>query len=385
MISVGMDVHVRNSVLNAEDSNGRVLARGRCGNTMLELGSLLRPAERQAKATGERIRVVMESTTNSRAVQHLLTQYGREAGIDLTAEVLHARKLRIIAESVNKCDRIDTKVLTELARSNLRLPCCYLPDDEEFALREHLRARGDLVRMRTMLKNRVHAVLHRRGILAPRGDLFGKAGRSFLAQVQIDEAGRSILDRYLAAMDDIDRLVDQSTVSLQQVSHQARWSKPAALLQTIPGIGLLTALTILAELGDRTRFHSRAAVANYAGLVPRQRSSDQRSWSGGITHQGPAHLRAMLGEAAWMAMPRVPAYRALFERIERKKGKGTAIVAVARRMLEDSWTLLQKDEAFRYVPAPVGHADGKGESHVGQPREPSSMVAGAQADSSVAG
>ena len=96
MIHVGMDVHVRNSVLNAKDAEGQVLARGRCQNTMFELATLLAPVERRARVTGEAIRVVMESTTNSRAIQRFLTQYGREAGIDLTAEVLHARKLRII-------------------------------------------------------------------------------------------------------------------------------------------------------------------------------------------------------------------------------------------------------------------------------------------------
>ncbi len=101
MIHVGADVHIRNSVLNVKDEDGQVLARGRCGNTMLELGGFLAPFERRSKATGEPIRVVMESTGNSRAIQRLLTQYGREAGIDLTAEVLHARKLRVIAESVN--------------------------------------------------------------------------------------------------------------------------------------------------------------------------------------------------------------------------------------------------------------------------------------------
>jgi len=86
---------------------------------MLELGAFFAPLERRAKSTGETIRVVMESTTNARAIQRLLTQYGREAGIDLTAEVLHARKLRVIAESVNKCDRVDANILTELSRSNL--------------------------------------------------------------------------------------------------------------------------------------------------------------------------------------------------------------------------------------------------------------------------
>ena len=148
MIHVGMDVHIRNSVLNAKDADGQALARGRAGNTMLDVGAFFAPLERRAKATGESIRVLMESTGNSRAIQRLLTQYRREAGIDLTAEVLNARKLRVIAESVNQCDRVDADILTELSRSNLKLPTCYLPDDEEFALREHLRARSDLVRIR---------------------------------------------------------------------------------------------------------------------------------------------------------------------------------------------------------------------------------------------
>ena len=86
MIHVGVDVHIRNSVLNAKDEDGQALARGRCGNTMLELSGFFAPLERRSKATGESIRVVMESTGNSRAIQRLLTQYGREAGIDLTAE-----------------------------------------------------------------------------------------------------------------------------------------------------------------------------------------------------------------------------------------------------------------------------------------------------------
>lgn len=385
MIHVGMDVHVRNSVLNAKDAAGQVLARGRCGNTMLELGTFLSPVERRAKATGEAIRVVMESTTNSRAIQRLLTRYGREAGLDLTVEVLHARKLRIIAESVNKCDRVDTNILTELSRSNLKLPTCYIPDDDEFALREHLRARTDLVRMRTMLKNRVHAVLHRRGILAPSGNLFTQSGRRFLKQLDLDEAGRAILERFLVAMDQIDLAIVESTTSLKELMRRPRWAKPAALLQTMPGIGLITALTILAELGDTTRFHSRAAVANYAGLVPRQRSSDQKSWSGGITRRGPTHLRAVLGEAAWTASSRVPAYRSLFERVACKKNKLVAITAVARRMLEDAWTMLQKDEAFRYVPTPVSNADGPMDSRVGQPFGPGTAVEGAKVDSSVAG
>ncbi len=353
MITVGMDVHVRNSYLHVTDDAGNVMRRGRCKNTMMDLVEFLGPIEREAAERGELVRAVLECTTNSRAIQRMLIEYGRAAGIDLTAEVLDARKIRIIAESVCKCDRLDAKVLGELARSKLKLPVCYMLDDDEFALREHLRARNDLVRMRTMLKNRVHAVLHRRGILAPTADMFTKAGRAFLAQLDLDEAGRTILDRYLETMDQIHRAIDESTASLKELMRRPRWAKPAALLQTMPGIGLITALTILAELGDLKRFRSRAAVANYAGLVPIVRESNQKHYSGGISHRGSNHLRAVLTEAAWMAVPRVPVYRHLFERVERKKNKASAIVAVARRMLEDAFTLLIRVEAFLYVAVSV--------------------------------
>ena len=380
MIFVGTDAHYRNSFVHASGADGQVLARGRCGNTLLETARLWAPIERQAAAGREAIRVVMESTTNSRAIRNLLLQYGQQAGLDLTVQVLHARKLRIIAESVTKCDKLDAQVLCDLSRCDLKLPVCYMPDDEEFALREHLRARGDLVRMRTMLKNRVHAVLHRRGILTPTGDLFGKAGRTFLEQVSLDEAGRTILQRFLNTIEQLEAMIAESTASLKELARQPRWAKPAALLQTIPGVGLITALTILAELGDWRRFRSRAAVSNYAGLVPRLRASNEKCWSGGITHQGSSHLRAMLIEAAWMAVEKVPVYRSLFQRVEYKAGKKTAIVAVAREMLEDAFTMLRKDEAFRYVAAPVMPASAA--SQVGPPvkerirRSAESSVAG---------
>lgn len=276
---------------------------------------------------------------------------------------------------------LDAKVLGELARANLKLPVCYMPDDDEFALREYLRARSDLVRMRTMLKNRVHAVLHRRGILAPTADMFTRVGRAFLTQLDLDEAGRTILDRYLETMDQIRRAVDESTPSLKELLRQPRWSKSAALLMTMPGIGLITALTILAELGDLKRFRSRAAVANYAGLVPIVRDSNQKHYSGGISHRGSNHLRAVLGEAAWMAVPRVPVYRHLFDRVERKKNKVTAIVAVARRMLEDAFTLLIRDEAFRYVAVSVADTS----QQVGTVTPARESRSGRKAASSVAG
>lgn len=354
MIFVGMDAHLRNSFFEGADRDGRRLARGRRANIAGELTSFCQELLRAVGGELPPLRVVLESTSNSRALQQRMRTCAGEAGFDeIAVDVLDARKLRIIAESVCKCDALDARVLNQLARANLKLPTCYMPDDEEFALREHLRARGDLVRMRTMIKNRIHAVLHRRGILLPKGGLFTRDGRKFLEEVELDEAGRAIAPRYLAALDEFERLIAEANRDLRQVMRQPRWAKPAALLQTMPGIGLISALTILAELGDLKRFKSRAAVANYAGLVPIIRDSDTKHYAGGITHRGSPHLRLVLTEAAWVAVNKVPVYAALFQRVTGRRGKQVAIVAVARRMLEDAVRMLWKEEAFRFVPPPA--------------------------------
>lgn len=344
MIFVGMDVHVRNSYLIATDEKGQVLKKGRVSNDRESLAGFL------DDLGAESMRVCLESTTNSRPIVCFLEAYGRQAGIDLTADVLDARRLRIIAESTAKCDRVDAAAICELARSNLKLPVCYMPDDEVFALREHLRSRQDLVRVRTMLKNRVHAVLHRRGILPPEQGLFAMDGRMFLKQMPLDEAGREILDRMMRLIASLDEELTASIRSLRTLSQRPRWQVEARRLQTIPGVGLITAMTILAELGDWRRFKSRAAVANYSGLVPVVRDSNDKQFRGGITHRGSNHLRSVLTEAAWVSIRRVPKYQQLYSRVRFKRNAATAIVAVARELLEDAFTLLCKQEDFRYVP-----------------------------------
>lgn len=349
MISIGMDVHVRNSYLHAMDQDGVTHWRGRCANRLGDLAEVL------AQFEGEPVQVSLESTTNSRAIHRLLSRAAETCGIDLSAQVLDARKLRIIAESVTKNDRFDAAVLADLTRVDLRLPSCYLPDDEEFALREHLRARHDLITMRTRIKNRIHAVLHRRGLLTPsKIALFSKPGQAFLSALDLDDAGREIVDRYLATMAYLDAVIAESTAALRKLMRRPRWSKKAALLMTMPGIGLITALTILAELGDLNRFRNRSSVANYAGLVPVMRSSNNTHHSGHITKRGSKHLRGVLVEAAWVAAPRVCQYQAMFERVASRRGRKVAIVAIARRMLEDAWTMLKKDEAFRMTPSVAG-------------------------------
>lgn len=350
MNMVAIDLHVRNSFLHASTASGELIRKGRVSNTLAELAEFLGPLEQQP------MRVVMENTTNSRSMVKVLQRYASEAGVELETQVLDARKLRVIAESVSKCDRLDAAVLCELACSNLKLPTIWVADDQTFALREHMRARADLVKVRTMLKNRVHALLHRRGLWAPKAEgLFTRSGQAWLKELQLDQTGREIVDRYLGQLASIEQALKESVGSITRISRQQRWCHPCALLLSIPGVGLITAMTVLAELGDLARFKSRAAVSNYAGLVPVVRSSNNKHYSGGITHRGPAALRAAVVEASWTSISRVPVYRSIYDRVAARRGKQVAIVAVARRLLEDCWTMLTRKQVFVLKSAIGGH------------------------------
>ncbi|MCG3128832.1 MAG: hypothetical protein CHACPFDD_03728 [Phycisphaerae bacterium] len=122
--------------------------------------------------------------------------------------------------------------------------------------------------------------------------------------------------------------------------------------------------------------------------MPVVRDSNHKHSSGGITHRGSAHLRHVLSEAAWTAVRRVPVYEALFKRIAFRRGKQVAIVAVARRMLEDAVRMLWKQEAFRLVPVRIDPAQAEprppgtpGSEH----SAPAAKAIGAEVASSVAG
>ena len=343
MFVIGIDVHVRNSYMHICRADGTTFKKGRVANTLMDFAEFLAPLE------GQQVKAVMESTTNSRPVCVLLQEYARQAGVDLDLRVLHARKLRLIAASESKCDKIDGSVLARLANSNLNLACSYMPDEDVFQLRELTRTREDFVDSRTVLKCQVHAILHRRGLLLPEGmDLFSKIGRSWSAEHVTDVVGKAARESLYRLIDAFDVQIKEFDARLAQAAASPRWKADHDLLRTMPGVGPVTAMTVLGELGDIGRFKSRAALSNYAGLVPSNRSSNEKVWQGSIKKQGPRHLRRVLVEAAWSGVRNSVTYKGIYEGIVERKGKKlVAITAVARRMLEDMYTLLKTRSAFK--------------------------------------
>jgi transposase len=258
----------------------------------------------------------------------LLEDYGFEP------HLVHPLQCKAIASARLKNDKVDAAILAQLLRADL-LPEAWIAPPEIRQLRALLRHRAQLVRLRTLLRNRIHAVLADHGHGRPAGCWTGP-GRAWLASLQLPAASRQIIDDALALIDALQQPIDQ----LDQQVHQRARSDPAVqVLTALPGVGPFTALVLLAEIGDITRFGSARKLASWAGLTPTVRGSDRMVHHGHISKQGSAWARWVLCEAAQTAK-RHPDYAASYQVIAARRGKKIATTAIARKLLTRAWHLL---------------------------------------------
>ena len=197
-------------------------------------------------------------------------------------------------------------------------------------LRDLLRHRHALVGLRTSLKNRVHALLARQGILPEHADLFGTGGRQFLTSLELPAGPRGRLDSLMSLIGDFDREI---TAVTKDIDKRAKADERVKLLCQIRGVGRYTAMLVIAEIGDVHRFPTARHLCAWAGLTPTVRSSDGKARLGHISHQGSRILRWALTEAAQHIPTGGGPLRAMFERIAKRRGRNVAKVAVARQIL----------------------------------------------------
>jgi transposase len=215
------------------------------------------------------------------------------------------------------------------------LPEAWIAPPEVRQLRALLRHRAQLVRLRTLLRNRVHAVLADHGHGRPAGCWSGP-GRQWLAALELPAVSREVIDDALALMDALQQPIGRLD---QEVRQRAKAGPRVKVLTQLPGAGPFTALVLLAETGDITRFGSARKLASWAGLTPAVRGSDRTVHHGHISKQGPAWARRVLCEAAQTA-GRHPDFAPGYEALARRRGKKIATTAIARKLLTRAYHLL---------------------------------------------
>ena len=330
---LGIDLHLKNTYVVLMDKEGHSIDERRLRTTEL----VKYVEERVPRKTY----AVMEATRNWPWVYDELQKRLERV------ELAHPKELKVISAAAVKTDRIDAKVLAQLARMNY-LPVAYAAPQAVRDLRQYTRHREELVQLRTKAKNRVHAILAQYQLTFPKSDLFGKQGREVLETYleQVRPAAQAVLRNQLALVDYLDELIAK-TVQELQVAMTDDQKCIKRLLMTLPGVGATHAATILAEVGDIHRFGRAKSLCNWAGLTPRVRSSDQVIRHGHISKQGSPHLRAAMTQAAAVASYRHPHWKKVHDELVPRCTKRGAKVAVARRLLTIAFYIWTRQEPYR--------------------------------------
>jgi transposase len=275
---VALDVQERFAEIAVYENGGR----RRLGR--IETGQLRALAE----SLGPEDHVVLESTSMTWAIAELLAEHAGQVTVS------NPMRTRAIASAKVKTDRIDAKVLAQLGAADF-LPEVWAPDELTRALRRRIAHRLSLVRQRTRLRNQIHAVLARNLIQAPFSDVFGQGGRRWLGEVQLPTHEREQVDSNLRLHDALNGEIE---LVERQLAEQALSRPDVRRLMTIPGVGAITALALVAVIGEIDRFPTPRQLVGYLGLDPRVRQSGEKTARHGhISREGQAHARGLLPDA----------------------------------------------------------------------------------------
>lgn len=334
MIYVGLDVHKRFSRMGSFDpATGELQDLGEVSNDREALRMRL---EQIASPRT----VVLEAGRSSYFVAGLLERLAEQVWI------VHPTEVRRLQHRVAKTDRRDAEALAWWAAKGALKPL-WRPDAQILELRELTRGRTALTRLSTQLRNLIRSLLARHGNECPHRDLLSARGSAWLDQVRLEGYAGELLATFRMLL----TLVQEKADTLEGKIETAAPSVPAAQrLRTIPGIGPVLGLSLAVEIGDISRFSSPSHLRGYSGLTPAVFQSGEKDARGPITKRGNKWLRyaAVLAAQRMSQMHQAdPRIRKVFLSVAFRHGRNPAKVAAARRLLDLSYYLLSKEEAYR--------------------------------------
>jgi len=334
---IGMDLHKNTSTFCVKDKDGKLIAFKKVNTDKNDVSRFIKSVQKKSHD----VSLVLEPVSQWYYYADLI----EKMGVDV--KLAHPMRVKAIASARIKTDKIDASVLTDLLRANL-LPEAYFSPLEVRSWKEKCRFRASLLHLRTQVKNKIHAILFKHSLRHKFSDLFGKGGRAWLEALKLSEPFSGNLKRYLFLIDDLTDLIKQAE---EMIENEVKNHPQASLLITIPGISYVSALTIIAEIGNINRFPTGKQLQSYAGLVPSTYASGDKQIHGRITKQGSKWLRHIMIEAAYHQpnCKRIPGFGYYYNDMKKRKGTKTAAVATARKLLAVVWRLLKDNRPYEVI------------------------------------
>jgi Transposase and inactivated derivatives len=254
-------------------------------------------------------------------------------------------------ERAGKRDRVDCRKLARGLR-NGEINGIYVPPRVKVEDRTLVRTRQSMVRKQTRCKNQITSILFFYGIVIPEEGRWSRRFINWIESIRMERAsGDFALKAHLEELKHLRQIIANLNKAILSLSRTEEYMADVLLLKSVPGISTLTAMILLTELADLSRFSSLDKLASYAGLVPDIRSSGETEYSTGITFRRNAALRALLIESSWVAVRKDPALTMAFNKLSARMKKTKAIVHVARKLLNRIRFVLKNRQ--KYVPAVV--------------------------------
>jgi len=335
---VGIDLHKQVIQVCVMDARGQVIHEQRFEGERLDHGMVVVKALTKWKRGG---RYAVEAVGMNRWLVNAM----REHGLNVVAVDPVKLNLRMLGKKTDRRDAYEIARRLWLGDID-RNARTYYPSEEEYGCRKLLRTRHKLVGIRQQLVNQVRGLLNAYRVAAPTGPLFSKKN---LARLTLIELAGPCLTACLRGLVETLRAVQSSIQALTtRIEEEASKEGVAGLQENLESVGPQTALSLVRELGDVTRFTSARAVASYAGLVPKVANSADKAHHGNITKRGNSELRWILSE--WAV--RLMAKHALVQRWARplllRMHRNKVRVALARRLLIGVYFMLRRGEPFSF-------------------------------------
>ena len=332
---VGIDYHKRFSYGTIMTEAGQIVKQSRFNNHPKAVAAFL------GEYGSNGCSAVLEAGYNSLVMHDWLDE--------LIGSVTLADPLRVkaIAEAKIKTDKIDSTTLAHLLRCDL-IPSAHVSSPAARIGKKLLRHRMFLVRLSTMVKNRIHSLTDGFPLIRDTRsmkDIFSKKGVCWLKQIELPKYARRILDNEISLLEYLGSQIKHIDSGISVFGSKDQRVKN---VMTIPGIGKFFSLLVVSEIDGIDRFRSPAKLHAYAGLVPSTYSSGGRTYHGRIIKQGNKYLRYAMIEAVWPALSKCMDLEKVYNRVYSRRGSNSAKVAAARRLLTIVYRVLKENREYRY-------------------------------------
>ncbi|MFC2090743.1 IS110 family transposase [Bacteroidota bacterium] len=255
-------------------------------------------------------------------------------------------------EKLQKTDKADSRKLARMLRGN-EFESIHIPDRKLEADRALVRQRFKILKDLGRYKNRIKSMLFQFGIDIP--DMFTvaqtrywpKAYVNWLKDLSLEQTSiKNTLDNYIRIGEFLREELLFINRQVRELSQSKDYKTNYDFLVSIPGVGLMTAITFLVQIGKIDRFPTLDELCNYVGLVPSMYGSGDKMQTGKLINRGRKELKIMLIEASWIAVKHDPALMHKFDELSKRMNKNKAIIRIAKKLLSRMRYVLQHQEKY---------------------------------------